>query len=80
MAISYPRDLPTATGIANITLRAVNQTAMTMSPFTYKQQIHNHAIPLPSHSPSVLHSMPDLLRLPFALRLPPYVGMHYQIF
>jgi hypothetical protein len=43
MAISYPRDLPTATGIANITLRAVNQTAMTMSPFTYKQQIHNHA-------------------------------------
>ncbi len=42
MAISYPRDLPTATGIANITLRAVNQTAMTMSPFTYKQQLHNH--------------------------------------
>jgi hypothetical protein len=42
MAISFPRDLPTVTGIANITLRAVNQTAMTMSPFTYKQQIHNH--------------------------------------
>jgi len=43
MAISFPRSLPTVTGIANITLRAVNQTAMTMSPFTYKQQIHNHA-------------------------------------
>lgn len=43
MAISFPRSLPTVIGIANITLRAVNQTAMTMSPFTYKQQIHNHA-------------------------------------
>ena len=43
MAITYPRPFPTVTGIANITLRAVNQTAMTMSPFTYKQQIHNHA-------------------------------------
>jgi len=43
MSISFPRSLPTVTGIANITLRAVNQTAMTMSPFTYKQQIHNHA-------------------------------------
>ena len=43
MAISYPRTLPSHTGIAGITLRAVNQTAMTMSPFTYKQQIHNHS-------------------------------------
>ncbi len=43
MAISYPRDLPTVTGISSITLRAVNQTAMTSSPFTYKQQIHNHS-------------------------------------
>jgi len=43
MAITYPRILPTVSGIANITLRAVNQTAMSMSPFTYKQQIHNHA-------------------------------------
>ena len=42
MAITYPRPLPTVTGIANITLRAVNQTAMTMSPFTYKQQIISH--------------------------------------
>ena len=43
MAISYPRNLPTVTGISSITLRAVNQTAMTMSPFTYKQQVHNHS-------------------------------------
>lgn len=43
MAISYPLTLPSHTGLANITLRAVNQTAMSMSPFTYKQQIHNHA-------------------------------------
>lgn len=42
MAIVYPRTLPTITGLANITLRAVNQTAMSMSPFTYKQQIHKH--------------------------------------
>jgi len=42
MAISYPRALPTSIGIASITLRSVNQTAMTMSPFTYKQQIHTH--------------------------------------
>lgn len=42
MAITYPRPLPTSIGIASITLRAVNQTAMTMSPFTYKQQIHTH--------------------------------------
>ena len=43
MAISYPRDLPTNIGFAQVTLRAVNQTAMTMSPFTYKQQIYNHS-------------------------------------
>lgn len=43
MAIVYPLSLPSHTGLANITLRAVNQTAMSMSPFTYKQQIHNHA-------------------------------------
>lgn len=43
MAIVYPLALPSHTGQASITLRAVNQTAMSMSPFTYKQQIHNHA-------------------------------------
>ncbi len=42
MAISYPRALPSHTGLMNVTLRAVNQTAMTISPFTYKQQIHTH--------------------------------------
>ena len=42
MAISYPRNLPTNIGFAQITLRAVNQTATTMSPFTYKQQVYNH--------------------------------------
>ena len=42
MAISYPRVLPTNIGFAQITLRAVNQTSTTMSPFTYKQQIYNH--------------------------------------
>lgn len=42
MAISYPRAFLTHTGVSSITIRAVNQTAMTMSPFTYKQQIHTH--------------------------------------
>ena len=42
MAIIYPLSLPTVAGIAEIRLRAVNQTSMTMSPFTYKQQIFNH--------------------------------------
>ena len=43
MAITYPRTLPTHTGLMNITLRAVNQTALTSSPFSYRQQIHNHS-------------------------------------
>ncbi len=42
MAISYPLNLPTHTGIAKIDLRAVQVTAMTMSPFTYKQQVVVH--------------------------------------
>ena len=42
MAISYPLTLPSHTGMMNVTFRAVNQTAMTMSPFSFKQQIHNH--------------------------------------
>lgn len=43
MAITYPRPLPTHTGVAAITLRAINQTAVTSSPFSFKQQIHNHS-------------------------------------
>lgn len=42
MAITYPLALPTHTGIAQIQLRAVQVTAMTMSPFTYKQQVVVH--------------------------------------
>ena len=43
MPITYPRTLPTHTGLMNITLRAVKQTALTSSPFSYRQQIHNHS-------------------------------------
>ena len=43
MAITYPRTLPSHTGLMNVTLRAVNQTALTSSPFSYRQQIHNHS-------------------------------------
>lgn len=39
MAINYPLDTPTTIGIESITLRAVNATATSQSPFTYKQQI-----------------------------------------
>ena len=42
MAISYPRALPTHTGIRNITLRAVNVTAVSESVFTLRQQIYKH--------------------------------------
>jgi len=43
MAISYPRALPTHTGIRSVTLRAVNVTAMSESAFTLRQQIYKHA-------------------------------------
>lgn len=43
MAITYPLSLPSHTGLKSVNLRAVTQTAMSMSPFTYKQQIHNHS-------------------------------------
>ena len=43
MAITYPLDLPTHTGIRSIQLRAVQQQAMTMSAFTYRQQVIAHA-------------------------------------
>ena len=42
MAISYPLALPTNIGIANIELRAKNTVAVSMSPFTYKQQTQSY--------------------------------------
>lgn len=42
MAISYPLNLPTSIGVANITLTAANVVATSMSPFTYKQQVVRH--------------------------------------
>lgn len=43
MAISYPLTLPTSIGIANITLSANNAVALSQSPFTFQQQIIQHA-------------------------------------
>lgn len=43
MAISYPLTLPTHTGIRAITIRARNLTALSSSPFTFKQQAISHA-------------------------------------
>ena len=43
MAISYPLALPTSIGIANITLSANNAVAVSSSPFTFRQQIVQHA-------------------------------------
>lgn len=43
MAISYPLALPTSIGIANITLSANNAVAISQSPFTFQQQIVQHA-------------------------------------
>tara|TARA_R100000329_G_scaffold50992_1_gene47083 strand:- start:8918 stop:9550 length:633 start_codon:yes stop_codon:yes gene_type:complete len=43
MAISYPLTLPTVSGIATVTFRATNVTAISMSPFTFKQQVVSHA-------------------------------------
>ena len=40
MTISYPRSLPTHTGIAQIELRAVNAVAYSQSPFTFAGQAH----------------------------------------
>ena len=42
MAISYPLSLPTNVGMASIELRAKNTVAVSMSPFTYKQQTHSY--------------------------------------
>jgi hypothetical protein len=43
MAISYPLALPTSVGIGNITLSANNAVAISQSPFTFQQQIVQHA-------------------------------------
>jgi hypothetical protein len=43
LAISYPLALPTSIGIANITLSANNAVAVSSSPFTFRQQIVQHA-------------------------------------
>jgi hypothetical protein len=43
LAISYPLTLPTSIGIANITLSANNAVAISQSPFTFQQQIVQHA-------------------------------------
>ena len=39
MALSYPLNTPTSIGIAQIELRASNTTAISASPFSYKQQV-----------------------------------------
>lgn len=43
MAISYPLTLPSHTGIAQINFRAINTVGMSMSPFTYAQQVVAHS-------------------------------------
>ena len=43
MAITYPLTRPTSIGIANITLYANNAVAISQSPFTFQQQIIQHA-------------------------------------
>lgn len=43
MAISYPLTLPSHTGIAQIEFRAINTVGMSMSPFTYAQQVVAHS-------------------------------------
>ena len=43
MAISYPLTLPSHTGIAQIDFRAINTVGMSMSPFTYAQQVVAHS-------------------------------------
>ena len=43
MSISYPRSLPTHTGIRQIDFRAVNAVATSRSPFTLSTQAHAYA-------------------------------------
>jgi len=42
MAFTYPRDLPSHTGIRNVELRAVNATALSASPFTFSSTVFEH--------------------------------------
>ena len=42
MAISYPLTLPSNIGMASIELRTRNAVAVSMSPFTFKQQTHSY--------------------------------------
>jgi hypothetical protein len=43
MAIIYPLSLPTATGIAQIEIRAINAVAYSRSPFTFSGQAHAYS-------------------------------------
>lgn len=42
MAITYPLSIPTSIGVESIELRAVNATAITESPFTFRQKVVQH--------------------------------------
>jgi hypothetical protein len=42
MAITFPRSLPTVTGIKSISWRTTNATARSMSPFTFKDTVFNY--------------------------------------
>lgn len=42
MAISFPRTLPTVTGVRRVDIRAVNAVAYSRSPFTFSGQAHKY--------------------------------------
>lgn len=42
MAIAYPLDLPTITGVKSINLRTLNAVGVSRSPFTFKEQVFTH--------------------------------------
>lgn len=42
MAITYPLNIPTSRQPANVQIRALNATAFSESPFTFKQQVLEH--------------------------------------
>lgn len=43
MAITYPLNFPTTTGITNIQLQALNSVAISQSPFSFRQQVVAHS-------------------------------------
>lgn len=43
MAFTYPRDLPSHTGIRNVELRAVSATALSQSPFTFESTAYEYS-------------------------------------